>query len=444
MLPLSKYAYSISTGSNVFDLASKDITTYRARFPKPIFRYRVISVFGPNIVASEGEEWKKYRKIAAPAFSEKNNKLVWDETIHIMMDLFDNVWGDRSEVVVDHCVDVTLPIALFVISVAGFGRRVTWTSDTVVPPGHQMTFKDALHILSTNLVLKIVVPDWAINLTKQTRKVGLAFTELKKYMLEMVEARRDVDKVEERYDLFSGLLDATQDETGGKAALSDDELMGNMFIFLLAGHETTAHTLCFSFALLALYPDEQECLYQHIKGVMSSLNGMPPYEDMSRFSQSLAVFYETLRLLHYDNQAAGIPKVTAQDTTLTVSNVNGGKTTFPVPSGTLVELHVPGLHYNPRYWKEPHKFMPERFLGDWPKDAFIPFSQGARACLGRRFFETEGIAIMTMLVSRYKIEVKEEPRFSGETFEERYARITALGLGLTTTPRRVPLVFKRR
>ena len=68
--------------------------------------------------------------------------------------------------------------------------------------------------------------------------------------------------------------------------------------------QTTAHTLCFSFALLALYPGEQECLYQHIKGVVSSLNGMPvgtsklnpyrelislqPYEDMSRFTQSLA------------------------------------------------------------------------------------------------------------------------------------------------------------
>jgi hypothetical protein len=131
-------------------------------------------------------------------------------------------------------------------------------------------------------------------------------------MLEMVEARKDVDKVEERYDLLSGLLDAAQDEPGSEAALSDDELigwyslseysafievvlpplLGNMFIFLLAGHEvgsfpsssrvvpiqflqTTAHTLCFSFALLALYPDEQERLYQHIKGVMSSLNGMP-------------------------------------------------------------------------------------------------------------------------------------------------------------------------
>jgi hypothetical protein len=87
-----------------------------------------VTVFGANIVASEGEEWKKYRKIAAPAFSEvrsdsrgrfvpnaeegcqKNNKLVWDETIRIVMDLFDNVWGDRSEVVMDHCVDITLPV----------------------------------------------------------------------------------------------------------------------------------------------------------------------------------------------------------------------------------------------------------------------------------------------------------------------------------------------
>jgi hypothetical protein len=176
-----------------------------------------------------------------------------------------------------------------------------------------MTFKDALHILSTNLIMKIALPNWATNLTKHTRKVNLAFVELKvrysksvlsypcfmpeqQYMLEMVEARRNVDTVVQRHDLFNGLVDAAQDELDNGAALTDDELIGNMFIFLLAGHETTAHTLCFTFALLALYPDEQERLYQHVKGVMSSLDGVPAYEDMSRFTQSLAVFYETLRL----------------------------------------------------------------------------------------------------------------------------------------------------
>jgi len=148
------------------------------------------------------------------------------------------------------------------------------------------------------------------------------------------------------------------------------------------------------------------------------------------FLSNDSVFYETLRLFP---PVHDIPKMAAEDTTLTVSNANGGKTTFPIPSGTYIELHVAGLHHNPRYWKDPHKFMPERFLGDWPKDAFIPFSLGARACLGRRFFETEGIAIMTMLVSKYKIEIKEEPEFAGETFEERYARIMAFDQGLTTT-----------
>ena len=80
-------------------------------------------------MASEGEEWKKYRKIAAPAFSEvlscvvssldteyhcqKNYRLVWDETVMIMADLFDNVWGNRSEVVVDHCLDVTLQVGFY-------------------------------------------------------------------------------------------------------------------------------------------------------------------------------------------------------------------------------------------------------------------------------------------------------------------------------------------
>ena len=111
--------------------------------------------------------------------------------------------------------------------------------------------------------------------------------------------------------------------------------------------------------------------------------------------------------------------------------------------------------------------MPERFLGDWPKDAFLPFSQGiffplqhcdhysrilcrcptlsretvrpvavylkvafSQICF--RFTDTESIAVMTMLVSRYKIEVKEEPEFAGETLEERYARITAFGQGIIT------------
>ncbi|KAH9035825.1 cytochrome P450 [Lactarius hengduanensis] len=421
--------------------AIKEVTTSRARFPKPLRLYSALSVFGSNIVTSEGEEWKRYRTITAPAFSERNTRLVWDETSRIMFDLFDNVWGNSPEIVLDHCVDITLPIALFVIGVAGrFGRRVTWTSNLIVPPGHQMTFKDAFQILSSNMGLKIILPNWAMNLTERTRRVNLAFNELKQYMVEMVDDRKSAETKEERYDLFSGLLDAAHDDPDVmKRDLT--HIPGNTFVFLLAGHETTAHTLGFTFALLALYPDEQERLYQQIKGIVADLNGIPTYEDMNRFTLSLAVLYETLRMFPV---APLVPKHAAEDTSLMVDNADGGKTTFPVPSGTEIYLNIPALHYHPKYWKDPHTFRPERFLGEYPRDAFLPFSAGARACLGRRFSETESIAVITMMMSKYRVEIKEDPEFIGETFEQRFARVTASEQLLTNTPGRVPLVFKRR
>jgi hypothetical protein len=204
------------------------VASSRVRFPKPIYLYTVLSVFGSNIVASEGEQWKRYRTVTAPAFSEvcnrllkspfsqcdpqRNTRLVWDETIRIMFDLFDNVWGDSPEIVLDHCVEITLPVGRvetlphnfsdfsvrspFLSSASqvvyiyssiafscsrdlGFGRRVTWTSDLIVPPGHQMTFKDALHVLSSNLIFKIALPKWSMHLTERLRRINLAFDEMK-------------------------------------------------------------------------------------------------------------------------------------------------------------------------------------------------------------------------------------------------------------------------
>ncbi|KAJ3846377.1 cytochrome P450, partial [Lentinula lateritia] len=401
--------------------AIKEVTTARARFPKPVEQYKVLSFFGDNIVASEGEDWKRYRKIAAPAFSDRNNKLIWDETIRIILDLFDNVWGSQESIVIDHALTITLPIALFVLGAAAFGRRISWKDDEGIPPNHQMSFKDAIHEVSMNCFIKVIFPDWAMGLTEHTRRVRLAFEELDSHMLEMISKRRNAEKKEERHDLLSSLLDASADDP----TFTDRDLTGNIFIFL-----TTAHTLCFTFALLALYPDQQEILYQHIKSVLAD-GRLPTYEEMPLFTQSMAVFNETLRMFPPVN---GIPKYSAEDTSLTVGNTTGDKLVLPVPQGTAITINTVGLHYNPRYWKDPEDFRPSRFLEpDWPRDAFLPFSAGPRACIGRKFFETEGIAILTMLISCYKIEVKEEPQFASETFEERKARVLASKPGLTIT-----------
>lgn len=138
---------------------------------------------------------------------------------------------------------------MFVIAVAGFGRSVSWQTDLVAPPGHKLAFKvpslcctkslrltpakDALRVVSTDLFTKIVTPSWLFNIapTKHIAEVKLSFEELEKYMMEMVEGRRNAEKKEERYDLFSSLLDASDSESDSEIKLTDDEVLGRLSFF---------------------------------------------------------------------------------------------------------------------------------------------------------------------------------------------------------------------
>ena len=86
-------------------------------------------------------------------------------------------------------------------------------------------------------------------------------------------------------------------------------------------------------------------------------------------------------------------------------------------------MHPPPRPPTARYWTDPAAFKPARFLGNYPRDAFLPFSGGPRGCIGRGFAETEGVAALSLLVARYRVEVRDEPRFRGETFEERKGRL---------------------
>ncbi|KAG2343125.1 cytochrome P450 [Suillus weaverae] len=420
----------------------KDIVWSRGGFPKPLGQYTILTFFGENIVVSEGNEWKRYRKIVAPAFSERNNRLVWDATTQIMLDLFDTMWAGQEEVVVNHSVDLTLPIALFVIGAAGFGRPISWKEDAVVPLGHQLTFKDALHTVTQDLTLKFLVPKWAMGLTKRFRRMRLAFDELHRYLTEMIHERQGSQDEEDNNDLLSSLLSANSDKnlSKGEVKLSDSELIGNIFIFLVAGHETTAHAFSFAFALLALHPDKQEEMYQHIKRVLPD-GRIPTYDDMPSLAYSSAVFNESLRMFP---PVCTVPKSSAEDTTFNLTDVNGTLKTVVVPKGLGLILDVPGLHYNPKYWEDPFTFKPERFLGDWNRDAFLPFSSGYRGCVGRKFSETEGAAVLTILISRYVISIKDEPQFAGETYEQRKARVLNAQSILTLAPTRLPLVFRPR
>ena len=84
-----------------------------------------------------------------------------------------------------------------------------------------------------------------------------------------------------------------------------------------------------------------------------------------------------------------------------------------------------------KYWADPDKFDPSRFLRDYPRDAFLPFSGGPRGCIGRGFAETESVAVLTLLIARYRVELRHEPRYAHESFEERRRRLLSSKLSVT-------------
>ena len=128
----------------------------RSAFPKPVAIYRVLKIYGDNVVVTEHEEvripvfdrnvlmhrhqWKRHRKVGAPAFSERTNSLVHRETTRVVLNLFD-AWksqGMLDVANVGNMADVTFELALQVIAAAGFGYNVAWKDDGRLPAGHTM------------------------------------------------------------------------------------------------------------------------------------------------------------------------------------------------------------------------------------------------------------------------------------------------------------------
>ncbi|KAG9122952.1 hypothetical protein FRC07_000436 [Ceratobasidium sp. 392] len=441
--------------------AIKELAWQRTRFTKwvePI--ERAIGQFGPHLVSAEGEAWKRQRRINQKAFTERNIQLVWSETTTIMKELF-SMWEEKQggEVRIQQITDVTEMLALMAISSAAFGRRLSWDKKAeVIPKGYKMSFRRALSIVSSSPVLRAIVPGWADGLTEKWRTMSMAYAELMKHLQEMKAARRSEGKkdpaatgeidvsLSSTDNLFDIMITASDTETTDKA-LSEEEVTGNAFIFLVAGHETTAHALAFSLGLLALNPEVQEEVYAHIKSVIGTREVID-YVDLSDLKLVTGVFLEALRMYPVVMQ---VQKLAQEDTVLSVARNGPGKDEhtreeFLVPAESLVYISVLGTHYNPTYWPEPERFSPARFTETYNKDAFLAFSAGHRSCIGRKFAETEATVALAMLLIKYKIAIDDKrfPPLTGESTQARQARLLEPSHLATLAPRDLPLMFKRR
>ncbi|KAH7912385.1 cytochrome P450 [Hygrophoropsis aurantiaca] len=462
--------------------ALKIITSDRNTFQKDISQYEALNFFGPNLVSTEASDWKRHRAVAKPAFSEANVALVWTETIRIV-----NKWFQQLDVAAKKSpngtngfiVDLVSPMAqatLLVISAAGFGRRVSWTADSFdePPTGFKLTFRSAVMNSVENVIFYVLTPTWFSKLLSFVKIPYLSsrahitqqgFEQLERHMLDLVSSAR-AEVAEGKTSggvsdaaLLKNLVGANMTQEGDYKRLTDGELLSNIFTFLLAGHETSAHSLSFAFVLLALYPEAQEKLYEEASRLWP---GDGPTTDLdvtyrdgfSKLEYTLALFRETLRLypseprlakdVHYDSV---LPAVHFTPGSKGSPTIEGHPFSVAVPAGSVLILDIWALHMNPLYWGDDvEEFKPERFLDSdsyrWPRNAFMPFSNGARSCIGQRFALTESVCILANVVRRYEILVPDD--LATKSIQEQKDALLKWTTGVTITPTNARVKFRRR
>ena len=178
---------TVTPERNVLYTADADvisqITTRRSDFPKQVDIYEPLKIYGNNVVTTEGQLWRHHRKITGPPFSEKNNHLVFAETLGQCQDMVDS-WmdGDQESSKTIHTVaDDAMRLSLHIISRAGFGVPLIWpakakapekghvkgeegnTSSASVPEGHTMSFAGALGLLLHSMLPLIILPEFLLS-----------------------------------------------------------------------------------------------------------------------------------------------------------------------------------------------------------------------------------------------------------------------------------------
>ncbi|KAJ8517930.1 hypothetical protein ONZ45_g4924 [Pleurotus djamor] len=312
--------------------------------------------------------------------------LVWEQTLRTYREMITaEGWENADVAEVPVVQKLTFKLALLVLGHCAFGFPFDWSTPARLPDG-SMSVQEALRTVADTHIFAISAPKWVWKLPiKWIQDSRVAHEQLARFMREQVEERKEALTSDVKgalgRDAFSMLVAANESENQ-KLQLSDQELIGNVFIMLFAGHETTAHTLAATLGFLSLYPDIQEDVVQQITKVVGR-DRDPTMEDYPKLTKVTAVFYESLRMFPAGHLMI---REAHEDTVITMPNPVGveGSKEVPIPKGTQVVVDMVGVQYNPRYFDEPEKFKPSRWEGvSNESESFTAFSVGPRMCLGR-------------------------------------------------------------
>ncbi|KAH7305539.1 cytochrome P450 [Stachybotrys elegans] len=420
--------------------------------PLDMFRYRAINIFGNQIVSVQnGLDHKRHKLAVKACFGESTMQEGWNSMASAFQEMMRQ---ERLEVggVISDTKELMNKVTMRVICKSWFGMDSPWTIQTTKDA--LMPFYEALHIVEGSLVAQLLFPLWFMeyNPLPSLRRFGNAQRCMVHHLHMMAESRRSelIQGTESRKpiyrDVLGSLVAAQVDDRGAHekppdTGLSKDEVIGNIFIFVVAGHETTSNTLTFTLAFLALYPEWQEKLRQEIS---EATEGLLSYECINALPLVLATCYEAMRLR---DLVMTLPKVVQEDVKIPYRTwTPDGKSVERervLPKGAHVVIDSPASQRNPFYWDDSKEFKPTRHLvgNRLQSPNFTGFSKGERKCIGKRFAEVEMVCFVSHLVKTFTWSAVTE---AGETAEQLKNRLLHGTEALSLTPGTFGLKFEKR
>ena len=378
------------------DLVQEVLVAQHTNFDKGESHRLTRSLLGNSLLSSEGDFWRRQRRLAQPAFHHQRIA-AYAETMVAYAQRLLGEWRDGEERDVHHeMMRLTLEIVaktLFDADVAGeaaaFGATLTRALERF--DGRTPTFV---------LMLPTAVPLPANLRFRRT------LATLDQLVFDIVRQRRASG--EERGDLLSMLLQA-RDDAG--QPMTEQQLRDETITLLFAGHETTALALTWAWYLLGQHPTVQADLEREVDTVLG--NRPPTAADVPRLPFAHNVMREALRLY---------PPASAVVRQAKEACVIGG---YAIPAKTNVLMSQWVIHRDPRWWERPNEFDPHRWGTSnsappleqrLPPFAYFPFGGGPRVCIGSGFATLEMVLLLATIAQRYRL-----PLVPGQTVVPRVA-----------------------
>ena len=352
------------------------ITKYKASRKNFIIR-RTQALIGDGLLLSEGEFWRRQRRLMQPAFHRASIDRYAQFMAEVTQERLDQ-WQDGQ------ALDIHAELVLLTRSIVSrslFGSDVD-DEDREIETTIDRLVNDFSKLTDSPVLIPLAVP------TPTNLRFRRDREKLDRLVFRFIERRRR--EPGDRNDLISMLLRA-QDEDGSR--MTDRQLRDEVITLFLAGHETTASALTWAIYLLTAYPEAAQRLAQEADRV---LGGRPPTaEDVPHLTYAENVFKEAMRL-YPPNWIMG------RETTEPIE-VRGRI----IPKGWNLLISPWVIHRDPRWFDEPDTFRPERWESEGVKNlptcAYLPFGAGPRQCIGRHFAMMEGVIILASIVQRYRL-----------------------------------------